>query len=151
MSWTGSQPLRYQRGFTLIELMVTVTLIAALLGLGVPSFRQFMDTQRVKSAAFDVAAALLMTRSEAIKRNKSITLAPVGGAWENGWTVKDGATTLLKQDAVGVTIEGPLPSLEFNAVGRVAATTTFELTGSTAVRCVTIDLTGIPSTRSAAC
>lgn len=139
-----------QRGFTLIELMVTATLIAVLLGVGVPSFRSFMDTQRVKSAAFDVAAALVLARSEAIKRNKVITMAPVSGAWENGWTVKDGAATLHAQAAVGVAVTGPA-SLAYNPNGRVESSSSFELTGNSASRCVKVDLTGIPSTSAAAC
>ena len=43
------------RGFTLIELMIVVTLLAVMLGIAAPSFRDFMAGQRVKTAAGEYA------------------------------------------------------------------------------------------------
>lgn len=145
---------RHQRGFTLIELMVTVTLTAVMLAIGVPSFRSFVATQRVKSTSFDVAAALLLARSEAVKRNRPVTVTPVGGAWTSGWTVQDGATVLMQQEALlSMTVTGPA-SLIYLANGRISAAGSVELastTNATAVRCVKVDLTGIPATTTGAC
>jgi type IV fimbrial biogenesis protein FimT len=144
-----------QRGFTLIELMVTLTVMVVMLGIGVPAFKNFMATQRVKSASFDVATALLMARSEAVKRNRAITIAPVGADWAAGWTVKDSATTLMQQEATsGMTITASGTPVTYQPTGRVAAAATFDLastTNTSARRCVKVDLTGVPTTSNGAC
>ena len=62
------------RGFTLIELMVVISIMAVLLGIGVPSFKSFIAGQRVKTAAGDFSLALVFARSEAIKRNADVTV-----------------------------------------------------------------------------
>ena len=144
----------HQRGFTLIELMVTLTLLGVLLGIAIPSFRDFVATQRVKSAAFDLAAALLLARSEAVKRNSDVTVAPVSGTdWTTGWTVKAGATTLLQKESVeDVSITTVTTSVTFKSNGRPTAGGNFQFDGtSMAVRCVRMDASGIPSTTNVAC
>ena len=156
MAGRRPHPAARQRGFTLIELMVTLTVLVIMLGIGVPSFKNFLATQRVKSTAFDMAAALLMARSEAVKRNTVITIAPVGGTdWTTGWTVKDSATTLMQQAATsGLRITANDDSLIYRGTGRVGATTSFEVASTTnadAKRCVKVDLTGLPTTTTGAC
>lgn len=144
-----------QRGFTLIELLVTMTVMIVMLGIGVPAFKNFTATQRVKTAAVDVATALLLARSEAVKRNKTVTIAPVtAGDWTSGWTVKESALTVRQQEAVnGLAINGPA-TVSFQSNGRVAAAASFDLVSAVATdirRCVKVDLTGVPSTTSGAC
>jgi type IV fimbrial biogenesis protein FimT len=148
---------RLARGFTLPELLIVVTVLGVLLAAGMPAFGEFMRNQRVKTASFDVYSTLVFARSEAITRNASVTVAPVSSAWTNGWTVTDsGGVVIRNADAVpNVTITGPT-SVVFRGSGRLnaASTPTFQLTASgTAVttRCITIDLSGRPTTKAAAC
>lgn len=63
-----------QSGFTLLELMLVVTLAGLLLGFGVPAMGNFIRNSRITGAANDVMAALHFTRSEAIKRRQPVTL-----------------------------------------------------------------------------
>jgi len=63
-----------QSGFTLLELMLVVTLAGLLLGLGIPAMGNFIRNARITGAANDVMAALHFTRSEAIKRRQAVTL-----------------------------------------------------------------------------
>lgn len=144
-----------QRGFTLIEMMVTLTVLAIMLGLGVPSFRNFIAGQKVKSASHDLMTALVLARSEAIKRNAEVTIAPItANTWVSGWTVKaaSSATTVHEQQALsGVTITSPSSNVVYKANGRPASASKFEVAGASATRCVKIDLTGIPSSQSGAC
>src|SRR5438270_13741674 len=81
------------KGFTLVELMITLTIAGILTGLALPSFRDFIRTQRLKSASFDLVAGLTYDRSEALKRNFNIDVA-VNPNWQTGWKVKVGTTTL---------------------------------------------------------
>lgn len=156
-SATGAAAMR---GFTLAELMIVVAVFAVLVGAGLPSYNQFVRNQRVKNASFDVFSSLVLARSEAITRNSAVTLAPVtAGTWTSGWTVTAdaGATVLRTQEAIPgitITVTGPA-SFVYAGTGRLSsASGSFELvaTGdSTATRCITVDLSGRPVTKVAAC
>ena len=63
-----------QAGFTLIELMFTIFVLAVLLGIGVPNFRDFVRNSRMTAAANDLLADLNFARSEAVKRRAPVTL-----------------------------------------------------------------------------
>jgi type IV fimbrial biogenesis protein FimT len=63
-----------QTGFTLIELMFTMVVLAVLLGIGVPNFRDFIRNSRLSTAANDLLADVNLTRSEAVKRRVPVTL-----------------------------------------------------------------------------
>lgn len=148
-------------GFTLIELMVVVALAAVLLAIGVPSFTSFIAGQRVKTASYDVLSALTFIRSEAIKRNANVTLVQASGGWQNGWSVMTTDATpvaVSKHDALtGISIAGPTASLVYGRDGRVTSTggQTFGITSSVSSgvtgRCVTIDLSGLPTSKVGSC
>jgi type IV fimbrial biogenesis protein FimT len=63
-----------QSGFTLLELMLVVTIAGLMLGFGVPAMGNFFRNARITGAANDVMGALHFTRSEAIKRRVPVTL-----------------------------------------------------------------------------
>ena len=84
---------RTVRGFTLVEMMVTMSILAIVAASAAPSMTDFVAAQRVKSAASDLFMALQRARSEAIKRNGPAVIAPAG-AWAGGWTVTAGGTTV---------------------------------------------------------
>ena len=71
-------PRRAVRGFTAVELMIVVVIVAILTAMAGPWMGQMVRTQRLRTASFDVLASLQLARSEAIKRNLSVTMAPVG-------------------------------------------------------------------------
>lgn len=82
-----ARPLQKQQGITLIELMVTVSVLAVLAAVAAPSFTPLMERWRVRSAAEDLQASIYFARSEAIKRGGGITIAPIDDDWSNGWEV----------------------------------------------------------------
>lgn len=63
-----------QSGFTLLELMLVVTIAGLLLGFGVPAMGNFFRNARITGAANDVMGGLHFARSEAIKRRVPVTL-----------------------------------------------------------------------------
>jgi type IV fimbrial biogenesis protein FimT len=69
---------RSRQGFTLIELMVVVALIAILLTVAVPSFRDFIAGKRVEGIASELATDLQFARSEAVSRNQSVAVTFIG-------------------------------------------------------------------------
>jgi len=85
------------RGFTAIELMVTVAVLAILAALAAPSFGSIIERYRTRQAAEDMLGTLYFARSEAIKRSGGVTVEANGGDWATGWTVKsDGVTDPIK-------------------------------------------------------
>jgi len=82
-----ARPLQKQQGITLIELMVTVSVLAVLAAVAAPSFTPLMERWRVRSAAEDLQASIYFARSEAIKRGGGITIAAIDDDWSNGWKV----------------------------------------------------------------
>lgn len=73
------------RGFTLIELMVTIAVLAIVLGIAVPSFQDFVRKNRLVATTNNLVSALAMARSEAIKRAARVTVASAN--WSAGWQV----------------------------------------------------------------
>lgn len=64
--------MRRQRGFNLIEVMLTVTVLALILGFGVPSFVDSIRNTQVRGLAESLQNGLSRARAEAIKRNKPV-------------------------------------------------------------------------------
>ena len=76
------------RGFTLIELMVVLTLLAVIAGLAAPGFRSTIARQKLSTAANDLLSSALQARSEAIKANQQTIVQPVVSTdWAQGWRV----------------------------------------------------------------
>ena len=71
-------------GFTLIELMVGVMVMAILLGLAVPSFQVMIKNSRIRNAAESIANGLQRARAEAVARNTNVAFTL--GA-DSSWTV----------------------------------------------------------------
>jgi type IV fimbrial biogenesis protein FimT len=69
-----------QRGFTLLEMMIAISLLAALLAFGLPNFRDFIRNARMAAAANDLLADMNLARSEAIKRRVPVTLCKSNSA-----------------------------------------------------------------------
>lgn len=63
-----------QSGFTLLEMMFTVALLATIVGIGVPNLRLFVQNSRMVSAANDILTDFNLARSEAVKRRVPVTL-----------------------------------------------------------------------------
>lgn len=153
---------RRQAGFTLMELLVTIAMVAILFGLGVPMFRQSLDFVSAKDLAVELAGDLRMARGEAVKRNTTVSVVPLSGGWSAGWQVQTGAGAMLSQHVTtrsGVTVAAPSAGIQFAANGRVAntdtATSDMKWTVTTAsssgTRCVRTGVTGAASITLGAC
>ena len=147
--------LRGERGFTLIEFMVAVLIIGLLSGIAAPALMTMIATQRVKTAMFDLYTAVTYARSEAIKRNSVVTIAPRGGNFANGYDVGTGGLVLRSElGSPAVTIDAPGGiALAFDGYGRLTTTGAYQLELSSAQnsglskRCLIISPTGLPSIR----
>lgn len=151
----GVAPAMSLRGFTLIELMVSVSVLAILAALAAPSMAGFIASQRIRAMATDLNLALVKARSEAIKQNASVKLSPLSASWASGWQIALTAplnpaldTWSAKGAVVVTTSPSGLTEVIFNTNGRVAATTSisfvFTASATSNTRCVSVDTSGRP-------
>lgn len=114
-------PSRRGAGFTLVELMVTIAVLAILLAIGIPAFAPLIASNRLTSATNELVAALQTARTEAIRRNVRVTVCPAAptatacsGAWRDGWMAfvdqTPGATPNPESAADILFRGGPLPT-----------------------------------------
>ncbi|MBF0339650.1 MAG: GspH/FimT family pseudopilin [Magnetococcales bacterium] len=142
-----------KRGFTLVEMLISLAIVAILVTLGLPYMQDMVLNQQVKNAISDLQFSLLHARSEAIKRNANVSVIPTGGNWQNGWTVQFGATVLKTQDAYAkLTITGQAGSITYQRSGRLTATAAdfkVHVNGNirVAMRCLVIGANGTPHTQ----
>lgn len=132
---------KQQHGFTLIELMVTIAVLAIVLSIAAPGLRSVIQNNRAAAISNELVSALQLARSEAIKRAVAVQVCPsndqvaCGGSWNDGWIVQvSGAATLQAWQRPlgggGFANAAALPTaITFVPEGRTtaASSTTFQL------------------------
>ena len=101
--------ITHNKGFTLIELIITIAIAAIVMTIGIPSFNQTVRNSRLTTNANELITSLNLARSEAIKRNVQVFVRRKGATsqnWDSGWdvfidlnnnqTFNAGVDTLLK-------------------------------------------------------
>lgn len=143
--------MRKERGFTLIELMVTIAIAAILLSVAVPSFINLVVGSRLTTQANDLVAGVYAARSEAVKRNQNVSLCRAGsatatacagaGVWEH-WIVLAGVDTVVRRgvlhrygSTIGTTSSLPGGELVFSPDGLARTTGGVLANGQTITVC----------------
>ena len=97
---SSRQLTKTHNGFTMIELLVVISIAAIIITIAGPNFSQMVSKQSVKAAANDFKSAVALARSEARKRGVKTSIRPIGktgspwGTVDNGWHIyyNDGGT-----------------------------------------------------------
>lgn len=165
--------MRQERGFTLIEMMIGVGLMALLLSMAVPALDTFTSNARQTGAINDFVSSLHVARSTAVTTNTRVTVCPSDTGlrcaavdWDQGWIVfrdpnsnqiVDGDETIV---STGSRVEGAsFDSAEFGSFltyrpngrvmnasvnGSVGQFTLCDSRGSSHAKVMIIDLSGRP-------
>ncbi len=146
------------RGFTVLEMMVVLTIIGVIVAVGAPGLRSFLMGQQVKSLAMDMTTDLLLARNQARNRDRSVSVTRSGDSWNAGWTIATTESGELigtrNASASDVTVSGAPATITFDRTGRVSSPTSevrVSISGGGASRCVGLGLSGLASSTVGAC
>lgn len=171
---------RQVSGFTLLELMVTISIMAILLAVALPSFQGSLRSNRVSTTSNELLASLSLARSEGIKstRGGGVCASPDGAScpaaatWNQGWMVwteKDGdgvfdndeTVVRYSQGKAQLRVTGSAATVAFDGRGRImgvagaapvpASIGVVPEGVTTPVRCVEVNITGQARVKQAAC
>lgn len=163
-----------QPGFTLLELIVAMTIAAILLTIGIPSFKYVTAANRMSGEVNGLLGDMLFARSEAIKEGQTVTVCAStdkqtcsgSNAWNTGWIVFPGTgnpanvNTILRVrgnfsagDTLKPAAAGTTSAVQFNREGfalGLAGPLVLQLHDSTAssalTRCLQVTIVGALST-----
>jgi type IV fimbrial biogenesis protein FimT len=142
------------QGMTLIELMIAILIVAILMSMAVPSFRQFAADSRTTAATSDLVTALNVARSEALRRGTQVVACASANlaqcsdstTWSTGWIVfadEDGDGAVDADELVqtwtspggSIAVTSTANRAVYNSMGMATpaqeATFTIKLTGCT--------------------
>ena len=83
---------RQQTGFTLIETIIALSVMAVLAGIAVPAFERALSRNAVRGIAMELHESVIRARLHA-KGAARVVIEPVSGQWEQGWTLRRHATS----------------------------------------------------------
>lgn len=159
-----------QAGFTIIEVMTVVAIVAFLAAVAIPNMTAMIKNSKLRGTATDLFGDMLTARSEAVKRNCEVDVIPDATAgWAGGWKVTSvlctapGATTSIAATQValhpaldsdikvGVLVNGAAgtaSTVKYGSNGRVSAglqtVVFYESATGTWARCLAVDTSGVP-------
>lgn len=152
MQRAGTPPSRSDRvrngrrahGFTLIELMVTIAVLAVVLAMAFPSFRGITNANRLSAASNEWLAIAQIARMEAIRRNGRVVICPStngtscgGTSWQRVITFVD----LNRDGAAGGAGETVLREATFDAPVLVSVSPA--ISGATPANRITLRSNGL--------
>jgi type IV fimbrial biogenesis protein FimT len=158
---------RRNPGFTLVEMLMVISVVAILLAIGVPSFRYVTTANRATTEINGLLGDLQFARAEAIREGKQIkvcattdgsTCVAAGTTWNTGWLVMSGTNILRVQPTFAsqdtLQSDNNIKAVSFSRDGfslNLPSAITFTLHDSTAnaqyTRCLSVTIIGALSTQ----
>ncbi len=131
----SASAIRRSGGFTLVEMMITLAVLAIAVAIALPNFRELGVRMNVTETTNEVVRALNIARTEAVRRGVNVVVVP-NGTWTQGWIVRPEATAeviyshgalvtgyTLKANSTG---GGSASQVTFRATGAIAVATSFD-------------------------
>lgn len=155
--------MRAQYGFTLIELIVAIAILAIVIAIAAPSFNRTVQSNRAAVMSNELLGALQTTRSEALKRRTNVTLCrrnangtdcDNSADWSAGWLLIQGSLVLrIWEPATGIALTGPSDGITYRSNGTTTlnAAQTFQIETPSCQRTVSVTVTGNASANTNGC
>jgi len=163
----------FMRGFTLIEIIVVLTVLGILVGIAAPALNTFVHSNRLVTATNDLVTDFSLARNEAIKRSRVTgvckssdgTSCTNAGTWASGWIVfvdtndsggwSAGDEVIRFHEALAkITVTAAADSVLYNRAGSITAGIGAYSICSSAIhqtRDVTLSTTGRSNITSGSC
>ena len=155
-------PTRRSSGFTILEIMIVLTIAGILAAMAMPSFDNQIRLQRLKGASTELYLSLMFARSEAIKRNSKIDVRRSAAGWMEGWYVRvqqTGEDLRVNEKLSNITLKCNINNdpaadtcplrVTFEGSGRPTSIIEFRLYDNDKTeipaRCVTMSMSGRPA------
>jgi len=118
------------RGFTIVEVMITLVVLGILITYGAPEFIAFLQNQKTRAAADAILSGLQTARAEAVQRNKAVQFK-LTSVPSSSWTVSESAsgtviTTRSAEEGTAVvnvtavdSLANPVTTVTFSPIGGV--------------------------------
>jgi type IV fimbrial biogenesis protein FimT len=137
------------RGFTLVELLITLTVLVITLAIAAPAMSGFVRSSQLNGTQTELIGALMLARSEATRRGADVAVAAAtpasGSEFTNGWTVwvdangngaVDAGETVVRQyparkNNVSISTVAGETGTSFRSTGFASASLTFRVCGTT--------------------
>lgn len=123
----------HARGFTIVEIMITLAVLGILLMVGVPAFATWVENTRIRTTTHNIQGGLQLAKSEAVRRNLNVKIVIGGATGPAEWTVSAitpggdvAVETRSGQEGANInTVVGIAPpgatTLTFNGLGRIVS------------------------------
>lgn len=112
--------LQFSKGFTLVELMVTIAVAAILIAVASPSMVSLYEGNRARSAISNIETAFLQARSQAISYGIQVTICPLVGTtcgtnWAGGYSIfiDSAPTNNLNSDDLLINTQSAINSSDY--------------------------------------
>lgn len=147
-------------GFTLIELVIVVAILALVLMFGVPGFMEWSQNTQIRASAESIQAGLQSARSEAVRRNARIEFRlsdNVGQEGETGWSIVEVSTSTVLQSrpraegsnrVVVTTLPSGADIITFDGTGRTPSGASTNSDGSAFLTRINIDSAALSTASS---
>lgn len=143
----GPVTLNGASGFSLIELMITIAVLAILVALAAPSFTAMINANRITGQTNELISSLQLARMEAVRRNEAVrvcrttdgaTCSATTGAWTGWLTVVDSDNEVLRAGTVKapVRVSGSAAAVRFGGDGLARVDAGGVLFGGTITSCI---------------
>lgn len=140
------------KGFSLVELLVTVSVVGILAAIAIPNFSSTLQNNRAETEVSDLQRALNYARLEAINRGVNVRIAPTSGTdWtaELQVTLASGAQTVLRKvtplSSGATLVAANVTAVEFNNLGGMtspASAVAMTYTRGSTTKVINVCLTG---------